>query len=95
MVCGGRTLFAGYATHGFIGFTLWARRGEVMGSYPYPLIDVGVLGYYRRAPANARMLTAMFLVVGLLIEAVAPMTTARKGPAINANQRPSDLGHGL
>lgn len=39
-------------------------RGVFIGQYPYPFIDVGVLGY-QRVTINAAMLLAVFLGLGL------------------------------
>jgi hypothetical protein len=39
-------------------------RGVIIGQYPYPFIDVGVLGYQQVA-VNAVMLLAVFLILGL------------------------------
>ena len=48
-------------------------RGAVSGFYPYPFVDVKVLGY-GRVSANAAVLMLVFLGMGLLVVAVARWT---------------------
>lgn len=45
-------------------------RGRIVGSYPYPFLDVTALGY-GRVLANAFVLLVVFLGIGLLIIALA------------------------
>lgn len=45
-------------------------RGALIGTYPYPFIDVGQLGY-ARALANALGLLAGFVVLGFAVRAIA------------------------
>jgi hypothetical protein len=45
-------------------------RGAVSGSYPYPFVDAGQIGY-PQVLLNSAMLLASFLVVGLAVVAVA------------------------
>ena len=44
-------------------------RGSVTGTYPYPFLDVGVIGYGRML-ANAAVLLIAFLGMGLAIVAI-------------------------
>ncbi len=48
----------------FLGYAL--VRGEIIGSYPYPFIDVSVLGY-RQAVLEACVLLAVSLGLGFLL----------------------------
>lgn len=53
---------------GYLGYAL--IRGAWLGSYPYPFIDVSVLGYPRML-LNGIGLLVVFIVVGYLVRAVA------------------------
>ncbi len=48
-------------------------RGAVSGLYPYPFVDVNVLGYGGVSPAAAGLML-VFLGMGLLVVAVARWT---------------------
>ena len=54
---------AGYAVYALV-------RGEVLGAYPYPFIDVGQLGYGPVA-VNLLALLAVFVALGFAVRAVA------------------------
>ncbi len=45
-------------------------RGELLGSYPYHFIDVASLGY-RQALTNAFGLLGAFVVLGIIVYAIA------------------------
>lgn len=51
----------------YFGFTL--LRGQVIGTWPYPFLDVGALGY-PRVLLNALMILAGFLGIGAVLWAV-------------------------
>ncbi|PVZ13929.1 MULTISPECIES: Pr6Pr family membrane protein [unclassified Pseudomonas] len=51
----------------YFGFTL--LRGQVIGTWPYPFLDVGALGY-PRVLLNALMILAGFLGIGAMLWAV-------------------------
>lgn len=44
-------------------------RGRIVGTYPYPFLDVSTLGYLR-VLANAMVLLVVFLGIGALIIAI-------------------------
>lgn len=44
-------------------------RGRIVGTYPYPFLDVSALGY-GRVLANATILLAVFLGIGVVIVAI-------------------------
>lgn len=50
-------------------------RGEWLGSYPYPFIDVGAIGY-GRASLNALALLLVFIATGYLLRAIARWRSA-------------------
>jgi hypothetical protein len=58
----------------YLGFAL--IRGRVVGSYPYPFIDVADLGYGRTL-INSLGLLFMFISLGLLFVALGRMRQAR------------------
>jgi hypothetical protein len=65
----------------YIAYTL--LRGFLTGWYPYPFVDVRVLGYSRTF-INAGALALVFLVAGLVVIAAARWLSARRdagGPA--------------
>lgn len=55
-------------------------RGALLHAYPYPFVDVAVLGY-GRATLNAIGLLAVFVAVGYLVRAVANALARRITPA--------------
>lgn len=58
-----------------IGYGVYAVvRGAVLGSYPYPFIDVAVLGY-RQVLLNMLGLLVCFLVLGVVVLAMAAWRT--------------------
>jgi hypothetical protein len=48
-------------------------RGKIMGSYPYPFIDVSTIGY-QQALINSLGLLVCFIVLGLVFVAVSKLT---------------------
>lgn len=55
-------------------------RGQVTGVYPYPFIDVGVLGMGRTA-LNAVVLTLGFVLAGYLVVGIARVLPAQANPS--------------
>lgn len=51
-------------------------RGVIVDSYPYPFIDVAVLGY-RQSVINALALLVAFIVIGLLLVALGKLARER------------------
>jgi hypothetical protein len=64
-------------------------RGSVDGRYPYPFIDVAVLGY-ARVVLNSLMLLAAYLVAGLGLVALGRVMARRRGARGPLGQRPSN-----
>jgi hypothetical protein len=61
-------------------------RGEVMGSYPYPFIDVAALGY-GPAISNALGLLVGFVAVGYVVFGVSRLLHARRGSSQRGSGR--------
>jgi hypothetical protein len=61
-------------------FVYVLARGAMNGWYPYPFFDVGALGYLR-VLGNAFGVLLVFIVVGLLLVALARWRVRRRGAA--------------
>ena len=61
-------------------------RGSVDGRYPYPFVDVSVLGYGRTA-FNSLMLFAAYVIAGLAIVALGRLLARRRGARGPLGQR--------
>ena len=57
-------------------------RGQVVGTYPYPFLDVSALGY-GRVLANASVLLVVFLGLGLVIIAISRRRVRLAGKSSN------------
>jgi hypothetical protein len=62
-------------------------RGELLGSYPYPFIDVAALGYVQ-VLVNTAALWAAFLVLGFAVLGLSRMVRKRPAPS-DARSNPS------
>jgi hypothetical protein len=69
----------------YLAYTL--LRGVFVGWYPYPFIDINVLGY-GRALVNAAALTLVFLLAGLIVVALGRWLSSSKIPAVQATSEP-------
>lgn len=58
-----------WSTGALMYFILILIRGAISGIYPYPFVDVGVLGY-SRVMLNAVLLLGVFIAVGLAVVAI-------------------------
>jgi hypothetical protein len=56
-------------------------RGELFGVYPYPFIDVAMIGYVAVA-CNAAFLAAAFLALGIILTALDRALAGRRQPAV-------------
>lgn len=66
-----------------IGYGVYAVvRGAVLGSYPYPFIDIAVLGY-RQVLLNMLGLLMCFLVLGYAVLAVAAWRTRARARSVH------------
>ncbi|MEU8510183.1 Pr6Pr family membrane protein [Kitasatospora sp. NPDC048722] len=60
----------------YLGYTL--LRGWAVGWYPYPFLDPGVHGGYRRVAGACALVAAAFVVVGAAVLAVGNALAARR-----------------